>query len=181
MRWLIAAVTALFVSSTVQAQEFGPPELIEKAKAEGRIFFYSVNFSETEQAWIAAFNKRFPFVKVELTRAPGDQAVQLKVYGFAAQSHFAENGREPEVSIAEYISFGDDGNAVQSIAEKNSTVAQAVQVGAQAFAQHVTRIEAGEFPPEPDNAGLCEWCAFTFVCRRESVTEKGDEGGAVEA
>ena len=75
MRWLIAAVTALFMSSTAQAQEYGPPELIEKAKAEGRIFFYSVNFSETEQAWIAAFNKRFPFVKVELTRAPGGQLI----------------------------------------------------------------------------------------------------------
>ena len=115
-------------------------------------------------------------VDYKLTRAPGDQAVQLKVYGFVAQRHFARDGREPEVSVAEYISFGDDSNAVTSIAERNSTVAQAVQTGAQAFAQHVTRIEAGEFPPEPDDAGLCEWCAFAFVCRRESVTEKGDDG-----
>lgn len=119
-------------------------------------------------------------VDYKLTRAPGDQAVQLKVYGFVAQQRFATNGRQPEVSVAEYISFGDDSNAAQSIAEKNSTVAQAVQVGAQEFAQHVTRIEAGEFPPEPENVGLCEWCAFTFMCRRESVTEKGDEGGATE-
>ena len=54
---------------------FGSPELIEKARAEGHIFFYSVNFTETEQAWIAAFNRRFPFVKVELTRAPGGQLI----------------------------------------------------------------------------------------------------------
>lgn len=120
-------------------------------------------------------------VDYKLTRAPGDQAVQLKVYGFVAQQRFAKDGRAPQVSIAEYISFGDDSNAAKSIAEKNSTVAQAVEIGAQEFAQHVTRIEAGEFPPEPEDAGLCEWCAFTFMCRRESVTEKGDESGAVEA
>jgi len=117
-------------------------------------------------------------IDYKLTRAPGDQAVQLKVYGFVAQQRFAKDGREPQVSVAEYISFGDDSNAVTSIAEKNSTVAQAVEIGAQEFAQHVTRIEAGEFPPEPEDAGLCEWCAFTFMCRRESVTEKGDESAA---
>jgi RecB family exonuclease len=120
-------------------------------------------------------------VDYKLTRAPGDQAVQLKVYSYVAQKHFAKDGREPAVSLAEYISFGDDSNAAKSIAEKNSTVAHAVEIGAQQFAQHVARIEAGEFPPEPAEAGLCEWCAFTFVCRRESVTEKGEESGAAEA
>ncbi|TAK16909.1 MAG: PD-(D/E)XK nuclease family protein [Acidobacteria bacterium] len=120
-------------------------------------------------------------VDYKLTRAPGDQAVQLKVYGYAAQKRFAKDGREPDVSVGQYISFGDDSNAVTSIAEKNSTVALAVQIGAQQFAQHVTRIEAGEFPPEPADVQLCEWCAFSHVCRRESVTEKGEEGGAAEA
>lgn len=120
-------------------------------------------------------------VDYKLTRAPGDQAVQLKVYGFVAQKYFAADGREPVVSAAEYISFGDDSNAAKSIAEKNSTVAHAVEIGAQEFAQHVARIEAGEFPPEPEEIGLCEWCAFSFVCRRESVSEKGDDGGAGEA
>jgi iron(III) transport system substrate-binding protein len=54
---------------------YGSDELIAKAKQEGRIVLYSVNFNETEQAWIIAFNKRFPFVKVELVRAPGGQMI----------------------------------------------------------------------------------------------------------
>ena len=54
---------------------FGSDELVAKAKAEGRMVLYSVNFNETEQAWTAAFNKRFPFVKVELVRAPGGQMI----------------------------------------------------------------------------------------------------------
>src|SRR4051812_10265517 len=75
MHWIIAALSFLFVVTSAQAREFGSAELIEKAKAEGRVFFYSVNFTETEQLWIAAFNKRFPSIKVELTRAPGGQLI----------------------------------------------------------------------------------------------------------
>ena len=58
-----------------QTNEYGSAELIEKARAEGKISLYSVNFTETEQPWIKAFNKRFPFVTVHLTRAPGGQLI----------------------------------------------------------------------------------------------------------
>src|ERR671933_169004 len=54
---------------------FGPPELIEAAKKEGKIVFYTANFTEVEQEVIKAFNKRFPFVRVEMVRAPGGQLI----------------------------------------------------------------------------------------------------------
>ena len=54
----------------VQAQEFGSPELIAAAKAEGKLVFYTANFAEVEQQVIKAFNKRFPEIKVEMVRAP---------------------------------------------------------------------------------------------------------------
>ena len=57
------------------AQNFGPPELIEAAKKEGKLVFYTANFTEVEQEIIKAFNKRFPFVKVEMVRAPGGQLI----------------------------------------------------------------------------------------------------------
>ncbi len=77
MRAIIAFCIAILVSATAAAQDtpFGSKALIEKARAEGRIVFYSVNFNETEHAWIAAFNKRFPFIKVDLLRAPGGQLI----------------------------------------------------------------------------------------------------------
>lgn len=53
----------LLLAWRVEAQThhpFGPPDLIEKARAEGRLVLYTVNFTETEHAWIAVFNKRFP-------------------------------------------------------------------------------------------------------------------------
>ena len=62
-------------ASAAAAQNFGPPELIEAAKKEGKLVFYTANFTEVEQETIKAFNKRFPFVKVELVRAPGGQLI----------------------------------------------------------------------------------------------------------
>ena len=41
-------------------QEFGSPELIAAAKAEGKLVYYTANFAEVEQQVIKAFNKRFP-------------------------------------------------------------------------------------------------------------------------
>ena len=50
-------------------------ELIEAAKKEGKIVYYTADFTEVEQEIIKAFNKRFPFVKVEMVRAPGGQLI----------------------------------------------------------------------------------------------------------
>lgn len=36
---------------------------------------YTANIAEAEQVIIAAFNKRYPFIKVELLRAPGGQLI----------------------------------------------------------------------------------------------------------
>jgi iron(III) transport system substrate-binding protein len=86
MRLLLTAVLAGLglpalahaqTSAQTSAQDllFGTADLVAAAKAEGSIFFYSVNFSQTEQAWITAFNQRFPFIRVNLTRAPGGQLI----------------------------------------------------------------------------------------------------------
>src|ERR1700724_3135582 len=56
-------------------QEFGSPELIAAAKAEGKLVYYTANFAEVEQEVIKAFNKRFPEIKVEMVRAPGGQLI----------------------------------------------------------------------------------------------------------
>jgi iron(III) transport system substrate-binding protein len=65
----------LLTLGPLAAQNFGPPELVEAARREGRFVYYTANFTEVEQETIKAFNKRFPFVKVELVRAPGGQLI----------------------------------------------------------------------------------------------------------
>src|SRR4030088_547087 len=68
-------VAAALAASPALAQEFGSPELIAAAKAEGKLVYYTANFAEVEQQVIKEFNKRFPEIKVEMVRAPGGQLI----------------------------------------------------------------------------------------------------------
>src|SRR5476651_1684180 len=79
MKKKIAALATLAVALSgapafAQA-EFGSPELIAAAKAEGKLVYYTANFAEVEQQVIKGFNKRFPDIKVEMVRAPGGQLI----------------------------------------------------------------------------------------------------------
>src|SRR5467141_1036442 len=73
----IMAGVAIALNGTpaLAQQEFGSPELIAAAKAEGKLVYYTANFAEVEQQVIKAFNKRFPEIRVEMVRAPGGQLI----------------------------------------------------------------------------------------------------------
>jgi iron(III) transport system substrate-binding protein len=71
----VATVSASFGLTRAQAQNFGGDALIEAAKKEGQMVYYTANFTEVEQEVIKTFNKRFPFVRVQLVRAPGGQLI----------------------------------------------------------------------------------------------------------
>src|SRR5450755_260556 len=76
--WIVAIAglgIALSGAPARAQQEFGSPELIAAAKAEGKLVYYTANFAEIEQEVIKAFNKRFPDIKVEMVRAPGGQLI----------------------------------------------------------------------------------------------------------
>ncbi|HZP76657.1 MAG TPA: extracellular solute-binding protein [Pseudolabrys sp.] len=68
-------LAVVLAAGPAAAQNFGPPELIEAAKKEGKLVYYTANFAEVEQQVIKAFNKRFPEIKVEMVRAPGGQLI----------------------------------------------------------------------------------------------------------
>ena len=69
------AVVALASAPANADDDFGPPELIAAAKAEGKLVLYTANFAEVEQDVIKEFNKRFPEIKIEMVRAPGGQLI----------------------------------------------------------------------------------------------------------
>src|SRR5580692_9955109 len=76
---IVAAVAGFGLAlgnAPARAEEnFGSPELIAAAKAEGKLVYYTANFAEVEQEVIKEFNKRFPEIKVEMVRAPGGQLI----------------------------------------------------------------------------------------------------------
>ena len=83
MNWkLVVAMTgvaglglALSGAASQAEENFGSPELIAAAKAEGKMVLYTANFAEVEQDVIKEFNKRFPEIKIEMVRAPGGQLI----------------------------------------------------------------------------------------------------------
>lgn len=73
-----AAATVAAASAGVRpatAQDLGGQALIDAARKEGKIVYYTADFTEPEQVIIKEFNRRFPFVRVEMVRAPGGQLI----------------------------------------------------------------------------------------------------------
>jgi len=66
--------TVAVAQAHAQTGKFTAPQaLMDAARKEGRMVLYTSNFTEVMLKTIATFNKNFPFVRVELVRAPGGQ------------------------------------------------------------------------------------------------------------
>ena len=75
-RQLLAAAAAATLTKPAFAAGYDPAgSLVDAAKKEGRVIMYTASFTEVEQETAAAFNKRFPFVKLEIIRASGGQLI----------------------------------------------------------------------------------------------------------
>ena len=72
---LAATAAATFAVRPALAAYNPPGSLVDAAKKEGRVVMYTASFTEVEQQTAAEFNKRFPFVKVEIIRASGGQLI----------------------------------------------------------------------------------------------------------
>lgn len=72
---LAAAASVAAGSARAQTAFTAPPDLVAAARKEGRMVFYTASFTEVEQETIAAFNKRFPGIRVEMVRASGGQLI----------------------------------------------------------------------------------------------------------
>ncbi len=75
-RQVLAGTALATVAGPAGAAGYDPPgSLADAARKEGRIVMYTASFTEVEQETAAAFNKRFPFVKLEIIRASGGQLI----------------------------------------------------------------------------------------------------------
>jgi iron(III) transport system substrate-binding protein len=76
-RRLLGATAVLAAGPARAATRYEPSRaLIDAAKKEGGFVNYTAQIEELEQETVAAFNKRFPFVKVEIMHAPGGQLIE---------------------------------------------------------------------------------------------------------
>ena len=106
------------------------------------------------QAWLAAQQGR---------------ALQLPIYGFCAeQSLDGHLGRRWTLGEAAYLAFKGPKRVVglfSSDAERAKVLADAQQ----RLVDTVDAIDAGQFPPTPDDVFRCETCTYAAVCRKDYV------------
>ncbi len=115
-------------------------------------------------------------VDYKLGRMPDlKSSVQIAVYAHCARQMLeARDGRPHPVSAAMYLAFGDDRRLAGPIGGPSEPVDFAVTARATEFAEKVGDIEAGLFPPQPKQAGDCQWCAYAGVCRKEYVAQNDE-------
>ena len=112
-------------------------------------------------------------VDYKLGRAPkASRALQLPVYSVcAAQQLEGRHGRSWSVGRAGYVAFREK-NPFVELGGRSGNLAAALAEGQQRLVETIARIEAGQFPPAPDEAWTCTRCGFPHVCRKDYV---GDE------
>jgi CRISPR/Cas system-associated exonuclease Cas4 (RecB family) len=112
-------------------------------------------------------------VDYKLGRAPKPaRALQLPIYGICAQQQLErQRGERLPIARAGYVAFKEK-NAFVDLAGKSGDVDAALREGQQRFLDAISRIEAGEYPPSPDEPWTCTRCGFPHVCRKDYV---GDE------
>jgi RecB family exonuclease len=97
------------------------------------------------------------------------RALQLPIYGVCAeQSLNGHLGREWTLGEAAYLAFKGPKRVVglfTSTADRTKVLADAQQ----RLADTVDAINAGHFPPTPDDVYRCETCTYAAVCRKDYV------------
>jgi len=108
-------------------------------------------------------------VDYKIGRAPEKKrSLQLPIYGVCAEQALAGRlGRTWTVSRAGYIAFKEK-TAFTELQNPDKALAE----GQARLLAVVDGIERGEFPVQPDEPFLCNWCAYAGVCRKDYV---GDE------
>ncbi len=108
-------------------------------------------------------------VDYKIGRAPEKKrSLQLPIYGACAtQALGGRHGRAWTVGRAGYIAFREKAAFVEL-----QNPAKAIAEGEERLIATVDAIERGEFPVQPDEPFLCNWCPYPGVCRKDYV---GDE------
>jgi len=74
---LLVGILLMSLATTASAAAadaaFGGSKLVKAAEKEGKLVLYTANQLASEQDMVAAFNKRFPGIKVAIVRAPGSR------------------------------------------------------------------------------------------------------------
>ncbi len=106
----------------------------------------------------------FRLIDYKLGRAPNKtRALQLPIYALCAEQKLQERLGE-----AAYIAFREPKRIVPLFTARSDRD-QVLRSAAERLVTAVDAIEAGHFPPTPEDVFLCSFCGYTAVCRKDYV------------
>jgi RecB family exonuclease len=96
------------------------------------------------------------------------RALQLPIYAICAEQGLHRLGRDWTLGEAAYLAFKGPRRVVALFASEEER-ARVVAEAQQRLVDTVDAIDAGRFPPAPDDVYRCDTCSYAAVCRKDYV------------
>jgi RecB family exonuclease len=98
------------------------------------------------------------------------RALQAAIYALCAQERLRErDGQAWPVAEAIYLAFSGKRSQAPVVKAGDADAEKALEAARARLLDIVDRISRGEFPPQPTDEILCDFCAYAAVCRKDYV------------
>ncbi len=97
------------------------------------------------------------------------RALQVAIYALCAQERLRDrDGSEWPIAEAMYLAFSGK-KSQADVVRAGDDPAEALEAARTRLLRIVDRVGGGEFPPQPHDEILCDFCAYVAVCRKDYV------------
>jgi ATP-dependent helicase/nuclease subunit B len=116
-------------------------------------------------------DNRLRIVDYKSGSAPNpSRALQAAIYALCAQERLRErDGQAWPVAEAIYLAFSGKRSQAPVVKAGDPDSEEALEGARTRLLRIVDRVGQGEFPPQPNDEILCDFCAYSAVCRKDYV------------
>ncbi len=116
-------------------------------------------------------DNRLRIVDYKSGSAPNpSRALQAAIYALCAQERLRErDGQAWPVAEAIYLAFSGKRSQAPVVKAGDPDSEEALESARTRLLRIVDRVGQGEFPPQPTDEILCDFCAYSAVCRKDYV------------
>ena len=116
-------------------------------------------------------DRRLRIVDYKSGSAPNpSRSLQVAIYALCAQERLRErDGGEWPVAEATYLAFSGKRSQLPVVKAGDPDSVKALEAARTRLLHIVDRVGDGEFPPQPHDEIICDFCAYAAVCRKDYV------------
>jgi RecB family exonuclease len=98
------------------------------------------------------------------------RALQVAIYALCAQERLRDRDGGPwPIAEAIYLAFSGKRSQASVVKAGDADSEQTLESARTRLLHIVDRVAAGEFPPQPHDEIICDFCAYAAVCRKDYV------------